>query len=166
MSGAEHSSLAERWRHEGVLPGSASIRELWRWLADLARADAERLGFVGCSRSASRGKGPRAQPGPGQVAEWLPLIAHLLDHEPKVVSRGRHAAVSHETPVAASKQDPRDAGRGGGQSAPTLVLAVVRGLLLDLLTTGDRARVQQAFDMFASVLAAVNDAGQNGEPSG
>jgi hypothetical protein len=94
------------------------------------------------------------------------LIARLLDHEPKVVSRGRHAAVSHETPAAASKQDPRDAGRGGGQSAPTLVLAVVRGLLLDLLTTGDCARVQQAFDMFASVLTAINDAGQNGEPSG
>jgi hypothetical protein len=166
MSGAEHSSLAERWRHEGVLPGSASIRELWRWLADLARADAERLGFVGCSRSASRGKGPRARPAPGVVAEWLPLIAQLLDHEPRVVSRGRHAAVGDETPVAASEQEPWDAGRGGGQSAPTLVLAVVRGLLLDLLLTDDRARVQQAFDTFASVLAAINDAGQNAEPSG
>jgi hypothetical protein len=166
MSGAEHSSLAERWRHEGALPGSASIRELWRWLADPARADAERLGFVGCSRSASRAKGPRARPGPGVVAEWLPLIARLLDHEPRAVSRGRHAAAGDETPVAASGQEPRDAGRGGGQSAPTLVLAVVRGLLLDLLLTDDRARVQQAFDTFASVLAAINDAGQDAEPSG
>lgn len=162
MSGAEHSSLAERWLSEGASPGSGSVRQLWQWLADPAQADAERLRFVGGSRPASRGKGPQARPGPGHVAEWLPLIACLLDHEPRVVSRGRHAAVSHETPVAASKQDPRDAGRGGGQSAPTLVLAVVRGLLLDLLATGDHARVQQAFDMFASVLEAINDAGQNG----
>jgi len=166
MSGAEYSSLAERWRDEGTLPGSGSIRELWRWLADPEQPDAERLGFAGCSRSASGGKGPRARPGPGLVAEWLPLIARLLDHEPRVVSRGRHAAVSDETPVAASKQESQGASRGGGQSAPTLVLAVLRGLLLDLLLTGDRARVQQAFDAFASVLTAINDAGQNAEPSG
>jgi hypothetical protein len=42
------------------------------------------------------------------------------------------------------------------------VLAVVRGLLLDLLATGDHARVQWAFDMFASALETIDDAGQNG----
>ena len=162
MSGAEHSSLAERWLSEGAAPGSGSVRQLWQWLTDPAQADAERLRFVGCSRPESRGKGPQARPSPGHVAEWLPLIACLLDHEPKVASRGRHAAGSHDTPVTASKQDPPDAGRGGGQFASTLVLAVVRGLLLDLLATGDRARIQQAFDIFGSVLEAINDAGQNG----
>jgi hypothetical protein len=43
-----------------------------------------------------------------------------------------------------------------------LVLAVLRGLLLDLLAAGDHARVQRAFDMFASVLEAISDAAPDG----
>ena len=162
MPGAERPSLAERWRHESAPPGSGSIRQLWQWLADPARADAERLCFVGGGRSVSRGKGTQARPGPGHVAEWLPLIACLLDNEPRAVSRGRHAAVRRETPAAAPEQAPQEAGRAGEQPAPTLVLAVVRGLLLDLLATGDHERVQRAFDLFAAVLEAISDAGPDG----
>lgn len=178
MSGAEPSSLAERWLHRGGPPRSGSVRQLWQWLADPARADAERLCFVGAGRPVSRGKGPQARPSPDQVTEWLPLITCLLQHEPRAVSRGRHAAVRHETPTAAAGGDPQEAaggdpqeaagggpqeaGRGGRQSAPTLVLAVVRGLLLDLLATDDRERVQRAFETFAAVLEAINDAGPDG----
>jgi hypothetical protein len=36
-----------------------------------------------------------------------------------------------------------------------LALAVLHGLLLDLLATGDRARVQHAFDLFGTALDAI-----------
>ena len=162
MSGGEHTSLAQRWLGEGELR-AGSIRQLWQWLADPAQADAARLHFVGPSRVVSRGKGLQAPPKPDPVAEWLPLIARLLDLEPRASSRGRHAAVRHETPTEASGQDPQEAGTGrdGSQAAPTLVLAVLRGLLLDLLATGDQARVQRAFDVFASGLEAISDAARN-----
>jgi len=38
-----------------------------------------------------------------------------------------------------------------------LVLAVLHGLLFDLLTTGDHARVQLAFDLFGTVLDALTE---------
>ena len=164
MSGGEHTSLAQRWLGEGELR-SGSIRQLWQWLADPAQANAARLRFVGPSRAVSRGKALQAAPAkPDPVAEWLPLIARLLNLEPRASSRGRHAAVRHETPAEASGPDPQEAGAGrdGSQAAPTLVLAVLRGLLLDLLATGDRARVQRAFDVFASGLEAISDAARNG----
>jgi hypothetical protein len=162
MSGAERSSLAERWRNRSGPPSSGSIRQLWQWLADPARADAERLWLVGSGRSAGRSKGGQVRPGPDPVTEWLPLITCLLDHESKSVRRGRHEAAHPETPAAASEQDPQEQDRGGRQSAATLVLAVLRGLLLDLLATGDLERVQRAFDMFALALEAISEAAENG----
>jgi len=39
----------------------------------------------------------------------------------------------------------------------TLVIATLRGLLLDLLTTGDRARVEGAADRFLATLARPED---------
>jgi len=36
----------------------------------------------------------------------------------------------------------------------TLILATLRGLLLDLVATGDRRRVERAFDAFAARIAA------------
>ena len=163
MPGAEHTSLAQGWLGEGARR-SGSIRQLWQWLADPAQADAARLHLVGPSRAVSRGKGPQARPKADHVAAWLPLIACLLDHEPRDSSRGRHAAVRRETPTEPCGQDPQEAGAGrdGSQAAPTLVLAILRGLLLDLLATGDHARVQRAFDMFASVLEAISDAAPDG----
>lgn len=158
MPAADRPSLAERWLHEGVSPGPGSIRQLWQWLADPARADAERICFVGGSRPASRGKGPQALPGAGHVAEWLPLIARLLDRQRRAVSRGRHAAVSRQAPAPAAEPGPEGTGHGGGQPAPTLVLAVLRGLLADLLATGDRERVQRAFDVFEPLLEVIEDA--------
>src|SRR5215468_7171616 len=89
MSAGEHTSLAQRWLGEGELR-SGSIRQLWQWLADPAQANTARLRFVGPNRAVSRGKGLQVPPKPDPVAEWLPLIARLLDHEPRASSRGRH----------------------------------------------------------------------------
>jgi hypothetical protein len=41
-----------------------------------------------------------------------------------------------------------------GAEHATLELAVLRGLLLDLLTTGERQRVQSALTLFSSLIGA------------
>lgn len=155
MSGTEPVSLAKLWLSAGELPRSGSIKQLWQWLADPAQTDVERFFLDSRSQSLSRRGEPEAVPGPDSVAEWLPLIAYLLDQQPKVGSRGRHAAVSHGRRKAASNDEVHEAGRSGRHAAATLVLAVLHGLLLDLLTTGDHTRVQQAFDLFGTVLDAI-----------
>jgi hypothetical protein len=38
----------------------------------------------------------------------------------------------------------------------TLVLAVVRGLIMDIEATGDAARADQAFELFLEALASVS----------
>lgn len=154
MSGTEPVSLAQLWLSTGELPRSGSVKQLWQWLADPAQTDVERVFLASRSRSLSRRGRPKAVPGPDSVAEWLPLIACLLDQQPKVGSRGRHAAVSHGRGKAASNDELHAAGCSGRHAA-TLVLAVLHGLLLDLLTTGDHTRVQHAFDLFGTVLDAI-----------
>jgi hypothetical protein len=155
MSGTEPVSLAKLWLSAGELPRSGSIKQLWQWLADPEQTDVERVFLGSRSQPLSRRGGPEAVPGPDSVAEWLPLIACLLDHQPKVGSRGRHAAVSQGRRKAASDDELRDAGCSGRHASATLVLAILHGLLLDLLTTGDHTRVQQAFDLFETVLNAL-----------
>lgn len=155
MSGTEPVSLAKLWLSAGEPPRSGSIKQLWQWLADPAQTDVERVFLGSCSQSLSRRGGPEAVPGPDSVAEWLPLIACLLDQQPKVGSRGRHAAVSHSRRKATSNNELHEGGCSGRHAAATLVLAVLHGLLLDLLTTGDHRRVQQAFDLFGTVLDAI-----------
>lgn len=155
MSGTEPVSLAKLWLSAGELPRSGSVKQLWQWLADPAQTDVERVFLGSRSQSLSRRGGPEAVPGPDSVAEWLPLIACLLDQQPKAGSRGRHAAVSHDRRKAANNDELHEAGCCGRHAAATLVLAVLHGLLLDLLTTGDHTRVQQAFDLFGTVLDAI-----------
>jgi hypothetical protein len=154
MSGTEPVSLAKLWLSTGELPRSGSIEQLWQWLADPAQTDVERVFLGSRSQSFSRRGGPEAARGPDSVAEWLPLIACLLDQRPKAGSRGRHAAVSRGRGKAASNDELHEA-CCSGRHAATLVLAVLRGLFLDLLTTGDHTRVQQAFDLFGTVLDAI-----------
>jgi hypothetical protein len=95
--------------------------------------------------------------GPESIAEWLPVMVYLLDHQSGTGSRGRHAAVRRSrSKVASSDRSPEENG-GGSQAPATLVLAVLHGLLFDLLTTGDHVRVQLAFDLFGRVLDALTE---------
>ncbi|HEV2778632.1 MAG TPA: TetR/AcrR family transcriptional regulator [Actinophytocola sp.] len=107
----EQLELVARSAHSGRGPVE-SVRVLWKWLANPANADVERLFFECYARSLRDPTGPWARFGEAGVREWLPHIARLLH---------------------------------GGSASPTLVLAALRGLLLDLLATGDRDRVQRAF---------------------
>jgi hypothetical protein len=155
MSKAEQVTLAGRWLSENPQPRSGSVTQLWNWLADPGRADLERLFFEGCGRSLRCKDGPQTRFARDSVTEWLPLIVCLLAHQPRAGSHGRHAARHGGRAAASSDERDEVADSRSRQAAAALVLAVLHGLLLDLLATGDRARVQRAFDLFGTVLDAI-----------
>ncbi|MFZ3566541.1 TetR/AcrR family transcriptional regulator [Streptomyces sp. BH097] len=113
--------LLSRFRLEPGLSPADAARRLWRQLADPRLAGQERLFFEICGH-ALRGR-PEAAPFlEGLVKDWLePLVA-------AEISAGADPAVA------------RNRARVG--------LATVRGLLLDLLATGDREGVDAALEEF------------------
>ncbi|MFI5660049.1 TetR/AcrR family transcriptional regulator [Streptomyces sp. NPDC051684] len=113
--------LLSRLRLDPGLPPADAARRLWRQLADPRLAGQERLFFEICGH-ALRGR-PEAAPFlEGLVTDWLePLVA-------AEVSAGADPLVA------------RNRARMG--------LAMVRGLLLDLLATDDREGVDAALEEF------------------
>jgi AcrR family transcriptional regulator len=107
------------------VPGEpdAVIRRMWAYLADPALGDFERLFFALYGR---------ALQGDGSIRTLLEDdVTHWLD-----------ANVALTAPWGV----PADVARTHAR----LGLAVTRGLLLDLLATGDRAGVGSALDLFAA----------------
>jgi AcrR family transcriptional regulator len=102
------------------------IRRMWQYVADPAQADFERLFFALYGR---------ALQGDEQVR---PLLGESID--------GWLAA---NEAFAAAQGIPLEVARIHAR----LGLAVVRGLLLDLLATGDRGGVDAALDVFAGSYA-------------
>ncbi|MFE4453048.1 TetR/AcrR family transcriptional regulator [Streptomyces sp. NPDC056796] len=108
---------------DGIAPVA---RALWRWLSDDAHRALLRLWVESYSRSLNDPDGPWAGFAQGTVEDWLTLLA-----------RGQPPAV-RDTPAAHAQR--------------TLVLAVLRGALLDLLATGDTARTTAALDLQLTLL--------------
>ncbi|MGW7260216.1 TetR/AcrR family transcriptional regulator [Streptomyces sp. NPDC054834] len=113
--------LLSRLRTDPGLSPAAAARLLWQQLTDPRLAGQERLFFEICGQ-ALRGR-PEAVPIlEGLVTDWLePLVA---------------AEIAAGADPAAARKRAR------------LGLATVRGLLLDLLATGDRAGVDAAMEEF------------------
>ncbi|WP_245790624.1 TetR/AcrR family transcriptional regulator [Streptomyces monashensis] len=113
--------LLSQLRLEPGLSSVEAARRLWHRLTDPGLAGQERLFFELCGQ-ALRGR-PEAVPVlDGLVSDWLePLVAA-------------------ETAAGADPVSARNRARFG--------LATVRGLLLDLLATGDRAGVDAALEEF------------------
>jgi AcrR family transcriptional regulator len=95
-----------------------ALGRLWEWLADPGNAHVERLFFESYALSLRENPGAWEGYGAASVAEWLP----------------------HLRPVAARLMPGTDPEVGA-----TLLLGVLRGLLLDLLATGDTDRIRSAF---------------------
>jgi AcrR family transcriptional regulator len=127
-SRARQMKLVEEWLREGEPPGEGSLERLWEWLKDPAHADLERLFFESYGRSLNDRDGAWADFGKDSVADWLPFVARMLGSE-------------HERPAPPESM-----------AMPTLALAVLRGLLLDLIATGDAQRVQSAFDLLCELV--------------
>lgn len=115
--------LVRQWLAEADEP-AGRVERLWQWLADPAHAGIERLFFESYARSLHDVDGPWRGFGEQSVRDWLPVIDRLVR-----ITGGR-----------------RDSGLS------TFVLATLRGLLIDLLATGERARVGRGFDLLATVL--------------
>jgi AcrR family transcriptional regulator len=98
------------------------IREMWQFVADPAQGDFERLFFALYGR---------ALQGDEQVR---PLLGESIE-----------SWLEANDALAAARGVPRDLARVHAR----LGLAVVRGLLLDLLATGDRPGVDASLEVFA-----------------
>ncbi|MFD5651289.1 TetR/AcrR family transcriptional regulator [Streptomyces sp. NPDC127039] len=126
-------ALLSRLRAEpGVSPADVA-RRLWRQLTDPGLAGQERLFFEICGQ-ALRGRPEAAPVLEGLVEDWL---------EPLVRA---------EAEAGASPDEARSRARLG--------LATVRGLLFDLLATGDRAGVDSAMEEFLRLYYGPGAGGQ------
>ena len=120
----EIAMLAEL-RQVGLAPGMglrAAASTVWSWLAEEARRPLLRLWVDGYARSLSEPDGPWAGFGLATVEDWLALLA---DFQP------------------AAERDTE-----AGLTERSLVLAVLRGALLDLLASDDVARTTAAVDRY------------------
>jgi AcrR family transcriptional regulator len=115
---AEELRYLAELRHEHVSL-AATGRDVWAWLADPAHRSLLALWVEGYARSLLGELGPWADFGRDTVQDWLDLLAE--------------------------SQSPGSRGVGA-EAERTLLLAVLRGALLDLLATGDVERVTRAVD--------------------
>jgi AcrR family transcriptional regulator len=111
-------------RYLAELRGSQGMREagreVWSWLAAPAHRALLALWVEGYARSLLGEPGPWAGFGRDTVSDWLELLA---ERQP------------------AARRDTQEA-----EAERTLLLAVLRGALLDLLATGDIDRVTAAVE--------------------
>jgi AcrR family transcriptional regulator len=117
---------ALRDEHNGL---AATGRDVWAWLADPAHRALLALWVEGYARSLLGEPGPWSDFGRDTVRDWLDLLAE------------RQAADGPRTEQAALPQQAEHAA-----AERTLLLAVLRGAMLDLLATGDTERVTQAVE--------------------
>lgn len=121
------AALLERARRDelellAAVPDDADLeavaRTVWGWLADPAHRPLLRLWAESYAASLQDDAGPWAGFARATVRDWLAVLA------------------------AAQPRAVRDT--AAGRARRTAVLAVLRGTLLDLLATGDRARTNRA----------------------
>ena len=127
--------LAEIRRREAALlaghteltgaSGSELVQAVWLWASSAERAPFMRL-FFEVYVDAMTHPDAYSQQGRTMVTEWLNQISSAL---------GGPAAVAADATSA------------------TLVIAVLRGLLLDRLSTGDHERTDRALDQFTQLIA-------------
>lgn len=122
---AAQQAVAAALAADTTLTPAEQMRALWRQVAQPALAPNVRLFFALYARGLA-GEEPAARLLDGDIDRWV---------EPS-------AQVAHERlglPLAAARTDVR------------LGVAVVRGLLLDLLATGDRAAADAAFERYVTL---------------
>ena len=130
-SRAEEVALLSELRRSGAT-SRATLREatlrIWSYLAEEARRPLLRLWLDGYARSLSQPAGPWAGFARDSVEDWLALLADV--------------------------QPPEVRNTPAGLTERTLVLAAVRGALIDLLGTDEETRVTAAVRSLISQLGA------------
>jgi AcrR family transcriptional regulator len=121
------AAVLERARQDelallATIPGDADLpevgRTIWHWLADPEHRGLLRLWTESYAASLQDDAGPWAGFAAATVRDWLAVLA-----------RAQPAALRSTA---------------AGRAQRTAVLAVLRGAMLDLLATGDRARTTRA----------------------
>jgi AcrR family transcriptional regulator len=122
-------ALRERAQADDGADDLAAVAgRIWSWLADDSRRGLLTLWVDGYARSLAEPGGPWAGFAAATVADWLAVLA--------------------------AAQPARHRDTQAGLAERTLVLAVLRGALLDLLATGDTVRVTSAVHAHLAGLAA------------
>jgi AcrR family transcriptional regulator len=124
-----------RDEHHGL---AATGRDVWAWLADPAHRALLSLWVEGYARSLLGEPGPWADFGRDTVRDWLDLLAER---------QAAQAAQAEPDPDEPDEPDEPDVQAAqAARDERTLLLAVLRGALLDLLATGDTERVTSAVE--------------------
>lgn len=118
---------------------AATGRDVWAWLADPAHRALLALWVEGYARSLLGAPGPWADFGRDTVRDWLDLLAERQVAD----DRGKDCAESPENPADTADTENTE----NTADERTLLLAVLRGALLDLLATGDTERVTRAVEL-------------------
>jgi AcrR family transcriptional regulator len=121
---ARQRELLERLRADPQLDPLSQLQAFWQHLTSPALAPYERL-FFEVYAQGLLGKEPARRLLEDAVDAWLPPVAELL--------------TSQGVPPTEARAEAR------------LALAVTRGLLLDLLATGDAAAVEAAMERFTAL---------------
>jgi AcrR family transcriptional regulator len=122
LARAREDELRYLEQMRGSQPAREAAGEVWSWLAAPSHRALLALWVEGYARSLLKEPGPWAGFGRDTVNDWLELLA---DRQPPD---------SRDTPEAEAER--------------TLLLAVLRGALLDLLATGDIDRVTAAVEYY------------------
>jgi AcrR family transcriptional regulator len=115
---ADELALLTRTRSSADAGLAGTARELWAWLAAAEHRPLLTLWVEGYAHSLREPDGPWAGFARGTVQDWLDLLAQA--------------------------QPPGERDTPTGLARRTLLLAVLRGALLDLLATGDDQRTTAA----------------------
>jgi hypothetical protein len=134
----ERSTIAQLLRLQG-LPKAELVALLWQHFKDPSLAASERLFFDVYAKIVT-GQLKSKKLSAGFVEPWIAAFAEPAD-------KGR----------------PK---RSSARADARLMAAVIRGLLLDLLVTGDREGVDDAMNRFAEWVSVVDGAPRRGEGSG
>jgi AcrR family transcriptional regulator len=126
-------AFLERARGDGSLNLIDTAREVWRWLAADEHRALLRLWTESYARSLIEPDGAWGAFAARTVDDWLELLA------------GAQPPARRRSPA--------------GQAQRTLVLALLRGAMLDLLATGDVERCTRAVEQGLDSLDASSDAG-------
>jgi AcrR family transcriptional regulator len=105
-------------RDQGALDLATVALGVWEWLSAPVHRDLLNLWVESYARSLVQPEGPWADYAARTVRDWLDLLA--------------------------SQQSPARRRSRSGETERTAVLALLRGAMLDLLATGDEARVTRA----------------------
>jgi AcrR family transcriptional regulator len=117
---AEELALTQKLAAAGAGDLATIAEELWRWLA--------------------------AEEHRGLLTLWVEAYARSLVDPDGAWSGFARATVEDWLRLLGSRQSPAERRTGTGRAQRTLVLAVLRGALLDLLATGDLRRSTAAVD--------------------